>query len=559
MKAIKRKILYPVLKLYSPNKILMAILSSKTIKVAYNITKKDTMNDISTLTFNASANNTIINKSSNEMLVKLENDFYIIKTIKINDDDKSILDITCESEFVETKGIKCQPLDLIGQSPEQLFNAIIASPKNVNIVGQYKWLGTDIVDTFRAVQTEDSVSIFENWLTMCEKFNAWMEFSTDFEGQKWVFLRSVPINNGKFLRKGQGLKSLDITFDTTGIFTRMTGIGGNDEITGNPINFIGVNPESKSYVEDISFYLAMGMTKEEIYAIPRCVQETDYTNSNITTPEELFRITKEELAKVCIPTVQGNISIKDYSVLEDTSVTEPMIGEQVIVIDQDISYSISTQIKTIERKYTESPFDVTTEISNIIKYDSVLKDLQHSSDTVNKLTSIATSNGNPVINTSNLQGSIDASLVKTGILKDLISHFWLNLTDGTFNFFDGKLYSNNGLINVPTQSLNTKDKQIANTEFVASSLKPVTDSIGELNIRQNVIIGTKTIAITSGTGNINLTITGLGTNSIIVTNGDYSLNQAQILGIKNISTDIITVYYSNAIDGNCKLNFTYSK
>jgi hypothetical protein len=337
MKAIKRKILYPVLKLYSSNKTLIAILASKTTKIAYNIVTKKTINDITTLTFNASFDNTVISTDDTEKLVKLENDFYIIKTVKLSDQDKSVLEITCESEFTECKGIKCQPLDLIGQSPEQLFNAIISSPKNVNLVSQYKWLGTDIVDTYRAVQTEDSVSVFENWLTMCQKFDAWMEFSTDEYGQKWIYLRKNAINNGKFLRKGQGLKSLDITFDTTGIFTRMYGYGRNDKDTSQPINFMSVNPTGKAYVEDISFYLAQGMTKEEIYATPRCVQETDYTENTITSADDLFRITKDELAKVCVPTVQGNIGISDFSIVEDTAITEPAIGEMVTVIDQDIS------------------------------------------------------------------------------------------------------------------------------------------------------------------------------------------------------------------------------
>lgn len=201
----------------------------------------------------------------------------------------------------------------------------------------------------------------------------------------------------------------------------------------------------------------------------------------------------------------------------------------------------------------------------------------------------------------------NASLIKTGILKDLDEQTWVNMNNGDFSFLNNKLYSENGVIKVPTQALNTKDKQIANTEFVTNAIanlvnsapstldtlnelanalgddpnfattvtntlalktnntdetrttndKTVTGAINELNARQNIVVDTITSAIAVGTGNITITISGLGTNPIVVTNGDYELNTAQILGVKNINVDTIIIYYSNGIDGNCKFNFIY--
>ena len=129
----------------------------------------------------------------------------------------------------------------------------------------------------------------------------------------------------------------------------------------------------------------------------------------------------------------------------------------------------------------------------------------------------------------------NASLIKTGILKDSNNNFSLNL--------------DTGIINVPTQALTISDKQIANTEFVTN----------KLNERQNVIVGTITSALTNSTGSIDLTINGIGANPIIVINGDYATNTAQIVGVVNKSTDIVTVYYINGTVGNCKFNYTYSK
>lgn len=667
MKAIKRKTLYPVLKLYSPNKQLIAILSSKTIKLAYDIVKTSTLNDVSTLNFKIPFDNTVISHNSSELLVKLENDFYIIKTVQLNDQDSRVLDITCESEFVELKGIKCLALTLTnasGKTPEELFNLIMSSPMNVPLTGLYKWGGTDIVDTYRFIEADNGVSVFENLLTLCQKFDSWMEFSTDSNGQKWIFLRKNAINNGKFLRKGQGLKSLDITYDSTGIFTRLHAYGKEDPITNNPINITSVNPTGKLYVENVSWFISKGMTLDEIHSTPRCVQETDYTNSDITDVQALYDTAIEELKKVAIPVLSGKVGISDFSIYEDTSITEPVIGEQILVIDQDISFNLTAQITSIERRYTENPFDVTIEISNVIKYDSVLKDLQASADIVNKVTT-TTGNGSVVVNSNYVSGNINAqntSIVGTVdntttsdkqstiailfedrrigyptygalgigtkglcIAKELNQDgTWDWKTFGTVNGFNasliktGILKSNNGdfslnldtgIINVPTQSLTTKDKQIANTEYVMNAIanlvnsapstldtlnelatalgndpnfattimnmlslkandtdnnrtttsKTVTGAINELNARQNVVVGTISSSLTDTTGSIDLTITGLGENPIIVINGDYTNNTAQIVGVDNKSTDVVTVHYINGTVGNCKFNYTYSK
>ena len=600
---IKDSVLNPILTLHSPNKTLLAILSNNTIKLAYEIVKKLTLNDVTTLTFKIPFDNTVISYDSAEMLVKFENDYYIIKTVELSDDSARTLIITCESEFTELKGIKCQVLDLIGKSPQELFDAIMSSPKNVTLTGLYKFSGTDITDTYRAVQTEDEVSVFENLLTMCQKFNCWMEFSTDSDGQKWIYFRKNAINNGKFLKKGQGLKSLDITYDSTGIFTRMYGYGANDTDTGNPINIISVNPTGKAFIEDTSWFIKMGMTQDEIYATPRCVQETDYTGNDITDKNDLFRTTQEELAKVCVPVLSGKVGISDFSIIEDTAITEPMLGEQIIIIDQDISFNLKAQIQTIERKYSENPYDVSVEVSNVIKYDSVLKDLQNSSDTIKTITSI--SNGVPVVSTNYIQGNINAlttSMIGTVdtttssdkqstisilfedkrvgyptygamgfgskglcIAKELNADgTWNWQTFGTVNGFNaslvktGVLKSNNGEFSfdldteqaiVQTQELTTSDKRIANTEFVTN----------KLNERQNVVVGTISSSLSNANGSVDLTIDGVGINPVIVMNGDYVNNTVQVIGVNNKSANVITVYYVNATIGNCKFNYTYSK
>ncbi|WP_252225094.1 MULTISPECIES: phage tail protein [unclassified Clostridium] len=391
---IKEEYKYPVLKLCNPNKSILSILTNRTITGCFSISRIETMNDVDKLIFKMPFKNRFISHKSCEMLVKFENDFYVIKNVKIDDEDKTTIDVECIHEAEELKGIKCQCVNLIGKSPKEIFDAIISSPKNVNLVGLYKWKGTDIVDTYRAVQTENECSVFQNLLTMCEKFNAWMEFSTDKSGQKWFYLRSKEIDNGKFIRKGEGLKSLNINVDSNNIFTRMYGYGSQDLITGNPINFISIN-NGKAYVENVGYFVAKGMTIEEISKVPRCLQETDFTDTNLTSKEELLRRTKEELAKVCVPRLDGSIKMSDFSVREDSCLTPPVIGEKVVYIDQDINYSISARTQSIQRDY-DNPYNTDIGVSNVLAYNSILKDLVHNSDVTNSITN-TDKDGNPYI------------------------------------------------------------------------------------------------------------------------------------------------------------------
>lgn len=123
---------------------------------------------------------------------------------------------------------------------------------------------------------------------------------------------------------------------------------------------------------------------------------------------------------------------------------------------------------------------------------------------------------------------------KSGILK-------ANNGDFSFDLVNNLTY-------VKTQNQGTNDNQIASTEFVQNEIDA-----------KKTIVGTITIPIIASTGEVTLNISGLGTNPIMIMNGDYSLNTAQVLGVKSINPDNIMIKFSNAIDGNCKFNYTYSK
>jgi hypothetical protein len=271
------------------------------------------------------------------------------------------------------------------------------------------------------------------------------------------------------------------------------------------------------------------------------------------------------------------------------------------IIDKSINFVFDCLITGIERNYN-NPTETKLTISNVIPYSTSFQSLQATSTVVSKV--ISTTNGVPTVNVNYASGILNAqntSLVGTVdsntpsdkqstisilfedrrigyptygalgigtkglcIAKELnVDGTWKWQIFGDVNGFNasliktGILKSNNdefsfdlvnNLTHVKTQMQGTKDNQVASTEFVQNEIEA-----------KKTIVGTITTSLLNTSGDIDLTIAGVGINPIIMINGDYVNNTAQVVGVNNKSTDVITVHYINATVGNCKFNYTYSK
>lgn len=403
------------LDLLSPNKVLLTKLTDKTLLSAFNISVAYKMNEVNTLTFDIPFDNPKINDASCENLVKLGFEHYIIKEINTNSADTRMRSVSCVHEAYELKGILSDPITSIGVTALTMFNAI-KSASDVALTNYY-WKGTDIPDTTkRSLLSEEEVSVFENLISMAQLFEGWIEFTTDSNGQIGVYLRKNAIDNGKRVIKGRDLKQLNITYNSNEIFTRITPLGKST--SNGDLNIMSVNPTGKSYVEDYSYYLAKGMTLEQIKTTPKCQQGKIYRETDITDANELLRVAKEELAKNCVPKLEGSIEMADLSVFEGSVLTPLVIGEKIIITDRDINYNLSAIVMGFTRNYG-SPVNTPIEISNVIKYDNIYKDLVHNSDTIYKITD-KDSNGKPILVGSHIQGEIDATKTSFHSMLDSI-------------------------------------------------------------------------------------------------------------------------------------------
>lgn len=373
----------PILYLYRDKPEISLV--SNDFNTSKNITLNQQMNEVSTLEFEIPfTKERKLSVDDCEKLVKFEKEFYIIKTINTEDSETATMKVSCQHESTELKGVYCQYINLIGASPKEMFDKVMSSTMHPVDTG-YKWAGTDVPnDKKRHLITESEQSVYQNLVAIAEVFNGWLEFWTDDDGQKWVYLRVKAIDNKKFIKKGIDMKSLNITYSSEEIFTRLYPTGASDTLTGQPLNIMEVNPTKKSYVENYSYYIAKGIPTEVIDKEAKYQQLKTLNDSDYTDAKDLYNYALEELKKCCYPQLDAELTMQDLSVYVNSLDEPPKVGYEIKCIDKDIDFILVCRITGVERNY-ENPLETKITISNMIRYNTIFQDLEHSSNTTDKV------------------------------------------------------------------------------------------------------------------------------------------------------------------------------
>ncbi len=417
----------PKLTLCNTNYTPLGILTNKTFTSAHNITLTSKVNETPYLTFDMPLGG-LIDNNSTELLIKHKNDYFVIKNISIASGDSNSLSVTAEHIACELKGIVVSYFeDLIGETPENMWNTIVANSTMPDAINSRYIFETNIVDTYRYLSGEDEKSVFEHLVDIAEQFEACLLFSTDADGIIHIKLLYGDIDRGKFIRKGKDLKQLNLTFNTESLFTKVTPFGAVDD-SGIELTIMDLN-DGKSYLTNYDYYLAKGMTMQEILANPLCNQECIYRNTDIIDAEDLLRLGQQELKRLSEPIVNGSVEVIDLGVFEGSLYLSPILCEKIIVIDKDINYSISCKITEIEFTY-DNPLESKISISNVVKYSSALKELIKTSDAVSEILTNGL-NGKPNLNASKVKGLIDGHIAQ---LKYSMENNITDITDAVILF-----------------------------------------------------------------------------------------------------------------------------
>lgn len=451
-----------------------------TIYGAYDLEKTMNTNESWEISFKISSLQDEISQNSCQMLVKImsddEPDFFILKEITINTDDITIFDVKGYREEESLKAVFCEVMNEVGKTAEELFNSIKSHCKNVQL--DYFWGGTDAdLTQIRSIVGSDESSVWDNLILLAQAYDGWLEFTIDQTNfNKYVFLRTIPTDKGMFIRNGLNYKPLNISFSTKNLITRMYAYGAKDVTTGEDINIMSVNPTGKAYIQNTEYYeKVLGMSLDNILNNPSCMQEGTFRDSNIGDANALLNTVKEELAKKSQPEITGTVTYQDINVFETGYPNGEMdirVGEKIRIVNTDVGYTFSTIVQSITKKYSSDIMQTPLTITNVIPYVDPLKELINTGITVNKVTSIDTTSGQPYIPTTTVKddtglniASALASKVDATEIASLIEEHpssVLNALNNTANGTNVNLSANNGLVvnKGKAQIFNSSDKKV---------------------------------------------------------------------------------------------------
>ena len=316
--------------------------------------------------------------------------------------------------------------------------------------------------------------------------------------------------------------SLNANADVGKLLTRLYGKGGKNE-QGEVVDITSANLTGLPYVENYSYFLALGYTENYIKNNPSLfVREGIYKNEDVLDANILLKETQDNLLKYCKPSMTCNLKLsmpdsascdavklnmrrdvyneqtKEYIPCRVTSITQEFNDELTLnlVLESNFTYgsyasNIITKLDKIEAEWSDTwdeymegvIKDATDLIHNGINgYVVVNKNEILVMDTDNKETAVNvwrwnsgglgfSSNGyNGTYSTAMTKdgrivadmitaGVMNAKIIKAGVLQSLNNKTWINMENGYFNFHD-KIMFDGTTFTIKLNSGNTVENEI---------------------------------------------------------------------------------------------------
>lgn len=482
----------PHLEVYDINKNILAVLSDKTPFTARDLRITHSINETSSVGLNMSCRNEKYKYLTNENLIKFEGEYYSIKKSNVDDASRNLV-IECEHESCSLKDKLSGKIEKISETAGDLITLVLAGTGWVFGV-------TDIPNTKKRHLITNELSVFGNLVEIATNFNARLKFSTNIVNGveiKSVSLYANPIDNGRYVKRGRDLKSVNISYDSTNLTTRLYVYGKNDDTTGNEISMMSANPTSLPYVDNFSYFKDLGYTDSQIQANKdKFVKELTIRNNQLYTPKAVYDFAVEEVARLCYPKIEAEVNIMDLSVLPEYLLKPIEMGETVWVFNKDINLILKAEIVSIDKSY-DNPLDITIGISNIIEKNSILKNMVETSNTVDKITDATTNKihgmyikdatiGSAQIGTAVIDDAHIKKLSATTIDVETINGKNANLQNIMTNFIKGE---NGEFINLTAENVKIDNAVIkdANIEDLTAEKIKVNLLEGNTAILQNIL------------------------------------------------------------------------
>lgn len=349
----------------------------------------------------------------NQNLIFFEDEYFIIRQTQFshNQDGSLTVNVECKhySDTLATQVIsveEVEPMNVVS-----LMKVALCYDGNNPTLG---WtVGNVEVDkvALRGLEAFEQ-SPFSILLNVAEKYDGILKFNS--KTMTVDMLERKPTERPILdLRVSKNLKSFNISYDTTEMYTRLYCYGETDE-NGVQLDITSVNPTEKGYIENFDYYKALGYTDEFIQARPDLFVQTNiWKDDSYFDAQDLYDAGLKQLKECSTPKVDVKIQALDTKAMNlSGEITKLELGSCIEIFDEDIDAHVLCNVIKRSIDY-DNPHLLTCEVTNAVTYQ----------DTLSKLFINVKTASNVVTSGGNLIGGSGASM---GDVKNYLNLYYLN-------------------------------------------------------------------------------------------------------------------------------------
>ena len=481
---------------------------SPTMPYAIKETLK--INEPSSLSFSVlkSANATNANFKIGE-IIEFNNKIYLVEKAKesLDNNEKAVLQVECLQSSINLSRIYTKKKEYENKPVLEIIKDILTgtgwSVGNTNVTSS----------TILTYQTTVSNVVLPVLSDIMELINGVIIFN------KNTLDIYIGKNDSLIFTNNSVIKSVNASLDEGGIITRLYPYGAEiKDSNGNKtkVNITSVN-NNVEYIEDYSYYYSLGYEqqyiKDNIYAF---LKSETYENNEITDPSKLFNEANKYLSSHITPGFNAKIILSEIADIKLNSArniydTQRNIYVECRVVKCEKDYDNMTTTIELKNRISYSSYNKTLtgkidKVSNKVNdnWNRVLDEaiqkatdfikngingyvvvneneilimdtndkntarkvwrwnrggLGFSSTGYNGTYSLAMTKDGQIVADMITSGTINAQLIKAGILQTVNGDTWINIEDGTFSFA-------NGAISYDGNTFHIQEEEIVNSNLI---------------------------------------------------------------------------------------------
>lgn len=443
-------------------------LMDNTPQHARNIVENRETNIITDLSFDLPIANPKWINVVNENLVFFKDEYYVIKkpTFNHDEDGKLYVHVDCKHYSNNLAEDLVSIEEVTPRTVEDLMKIALCYDENGKPTKGWT-VGRITVDRIvkRGLEAMEQ-SPFSILLTIAEKYSGMLHFNSKSMTVDLLELQDTTRPTID-IRGSKNLKSVNISYDTSNMYTRLYCYGAPDE-DGNELDIMSVNPTGKPYIDNYEYFYKLGYEKEFVANNPQLfVKTTIWRDSNYYDAQDLYNDGVKELAKIAQPVVDISITALDISTLGgNNNPCKLELGDCVRIVDEELG--LNTLCNVIKRQVNhEQPHVLDITVTNSITYHDTLSKLFTD---VNTVSSVVTSGGH-IIGATTMEG-----------VKDYLNLYYLNTEQLEADYARIDTLETNYLTSEQIKATYIDANAIAATYATVGSLNAIEAQIKDLDV-----------------------------------------------------------------------------